>query len=486
MSRTLAQLLAYGFVVLSTAAPSAVAQVSIRSIEPPDGASAVYAYGLSGDGTTVVGYYVLPTLRKAFRWTAGGGMETLWTGEADAVSWDGSVVIGVKEGLSSGSEVYMTSIGFAHGMSPSSRPADISGDGRVVVGAGPAYVCTVTSPSRAFSWRQSELQQFWLSTLHSSWCPGIAAAKAVSMDGSTLVGESTTDAGYWRAFLYRNTIVNLGSLDGTASTANDVNQDGSVVVGSSSAGRNTRAFAWTSSNGMQDLGAAPGTSDSTALAIAAQAMVVVGRSGNRASIWKPGMGMVGLEPFLAAQGLDLAGWELIQAEQVSADGSTILGFGYRNGQGRYWLVRGVLPCNPIDSGDINQNGIADACEADCNGNSIPDSYEILTGLMVDCNLNGVPDTCDLAAGVPDCNGNLVPDSCDIASGDSSDYNANGIPDPCECLADLFVDGHVNGADLGILLNQWGLGKGAVSDINRDGTVNGADLSILLNSWGACP
>ena len=58
--------------------------------------------------------------------------------------------------------------------------------------------------------------------------------------------------------------------------------------------------------------------------------------------------------------------------------------------------------------------------------------------------------------------------------------------PPPCLADLFVDGQVNGADLGIALSQWGQGKGAVADINRDGIVNGADLSILLSSWGACP
>ena len=58
--------------------------------------------------------------------------------------------------------------------------------------------------------------------------------------------------------------------------------------------------------------------------------------------------------------------------------------------------------------------------------------------------------------------------------------------PPPCVADLFVDGQVNGADLGIVLSQWGQGKGATSDINHDGIVNGADLSILLSSWGACP
>jgi formylglycine-generating enzyme required for sulfatase activity len=57
--------------------------------------------------------------------------------------------------------------------------------------------------------------------------------------------------------------------------------------------------------------------------------------------------------------------------------------------------------------------------------------------------------------------------------------------PCSS-SDLFVDHQVNGADLGILLSQWGLAPaGTVSDINRDGLVNGADLGYLLNAWGPC-
>jgi hypothetical protein len=54
-------------------------------------------------------------------------------------------------------------------------------------------------------------------------------------------------------------------------------------------------------------------------------------------------------------------------------------------------------------------------------------------------------------------------------------------------ADLFRDFNVNGADLGILLSQWGpANPNTVSDINHDGVVNGADLAYLLSSWGPCP
>ncbi len=48
-------------------------------------------------------------------------------------------------------------------------------------------------------------------------------------------------------------------------------------------------------------------------------------------------------------------------------------------------------------------------------------------------------------------------------------------------ADFDCNGLVDGADLGLLLSNWGL-PGA-TDINGDGVTNGADLGLLLGSWG---
>jgi hypothetical protein len=87
----------------------------------------------------------------------------------------------------------------------------------------------------------------------------------------------------------------------------------------------------------------------------------------------------------------------------------------------------------------------------------------------------------------DCNNNGSGDACEIAIG-APDFNADTIPDSCQCLADLFVDRQVNGADLGALLAFWGPVNPALpsADINRDGKVDGADLGSLLNAWGPCP
>ena len=52
-----------------------------------------------------------------------------------------------------------------------------------------------------------------------------------------------------------------------------------------------------------------------------------------------------------------------------------------------------------------------------------------------------------------------------------------------CPADLDGNGTIDGADLGILLGQWG-GPGT-ADLDGSGTVDGADLGALLGAWGAC-
>ena len=52
-------------------------------------------------------------------------------------------------------------------------------------------------------------------------------------------------------------------------------------------------------------------------------------------------------------------------------------------------------------------------------------------------------------------------------------------------SDLDVDGMVNGADLGLLLIEWGSTSACNADINRSGCVDGVDLGYLLSTWGPC-
>lgn len=57
-----------------------------------------------------------------------------------------------------------------------------------------------------------------------------------------------------------------------------------------------------------------------------------------------------------------------------------------------------------------------------------------------------------------------------------------------CFGDVDLSGSVNGVDLAIVLQNWGVPspKYPRSDINGDGLVNGSDLALVLSNWGACP
>lgn len=54
------------------------------------------------------------------------------------------------------------------------------------------------------------------------------------------------------------------------------------------------------------------------------------------------------------------------------------------------------------------------------------------------------------------------------------------------LGDCSLDGCVDGADLGILLSEWGTCvEFCDCELSGDGAVNGEDLGILLSQWGIC-
>ena len=108
------------------------------------------------------------------------------------------------------------------------------------------------------------------------------------------------------------------------------------------------------------------------------------------------------------------------------------------------------------SGDI---GAIIEWSADCNSDGIVDYEQILTGALADANSNGIPDTCECATNP------LIP-AC--------------------CPGDIYRNGRVDGADLGVLLSEWGpVTPLTNSDLDGNGQVNGADLGILLSHWGPC-
>jgi len=72
----------------------------------------------------------------------------------------------------------------------------------------------------------------------------------------------------------------------------------------------------------------------------------------------------------------------------------------------------------------------------------------------------------------------------IGSGRLDASAATALAPAAPRFADLNLDGRISGADLGVLLGDFGIAPapGSRSDLNRDGRVSGADIGLLLGRW----
>ena len=130
--------------------------------------------------------------------------------------------------------------------------------------------------SAALTGKRCELRRFqslgFLSAGDQSYSNGVSA------DGLVAIGHGTINDGYMRAFRWTQTggMQNLGTVAGdNASLGYDVNGDGSIVVGTSEGP--PRAFRWTAS-GMLDIGFLQGGDSASAAEMSADGSTIVGQS----------------------------------------------------------------------------------------------------------------------------------------------------------------------------------------------------------------
>jgi probable HAF family extracellular repeat protein len=239
----------------------------------PGGTFWSMALGVSTDGSVVVGLGQSAAsagidAREAFRWTATEGMLPLgdlaggvFHSVANAVSADGSVVVGNSSSTGSiflpWTEAFrwtetggMVGFGDLGGGQFESKANAVSADGSVVVG----------TTGEAFRWTAAE-GMVGLGDL-----PGAgfqSAAHGVSADGSVIVGEAHPEDAISEAFRWTAVggMVGLGDLPSTnpgsgsfRSIARAVSADGSVVVGQGRPdGGYEAAFIWDAEHGMRSL-----------------------------------------------------------------------------------------------------------------------------------------------------------------------------------------------------------------------------------------
>lgn len=267
-----------------------------------------------------------------------------------------------------------------------------SADGSVVVG-------TLASPVHAFRWTAAGgLQDLGLP-------PGGTESKAldVSADGNIVVGTATTAQGSL-AWIWDEAVGmrSIGTLGADANGATAVSADGMIVVGYSG----HHAFRWTSEDGMVDISPdVPDTGTASALAISADGTTIVGaylptqgvgmiplqfrwtaangfedlvspewgdispghaydadssgshifgalfQSFGYASVWSRTTGTIKLAPYLESEGMDLTGWNLLEASAASDDGDVVVGVAYRGvGQDKVptaWRISGLTMVGPV-------------------------------------------------------------------------------------------------------------------------------------------
>jgi len=214
------------------------------------------ANAVSGDGSVVVGASNSVSGSEAFCWTVSGGISGLgdlsggsFGSEAHGVSFDGSVVVGRGSSATGGEAFYWTQAGGMVGLgdlpggSFDGTAYDVSGDGWVVVGASNSANCAAPYDSEAFYWTEVG-GMVGLGDL-----PGggfNSRAYGVSADGAVIVGTGTVpfwldpgddwgpDWGFrWTEETSMEALQPEDFLEGDFWTwANGVSADGSVIAGS--------------------------------------------------------------------------------------------------------------------------------------------------------------------------------------------------------------------------------------------------------------
>lgn len=351
-------------VVLTLSCPSVFAIPTFTGLgDLPGGPSYSTATAVSAEGSVVVGASFSEQGLHAFRWSANEGMigiDNLTGGAIESfargISADGSTIVGGRNTVN-GHDAFkwtvdggMEGIGLLSSTSTYAEANAISSDGNVIVGYGDIH-----PPDSPFNFNTEIFS--WTSSTGMSVPVNLPQgyrnrqASCVSYDGSVIAGtvqwfpNSDYEAFRWTA---DQGMVSIGELPGGfGSSAYAISSDGSVIVGSSNSSNDTQAFRWELNHGMVGLGYLPESHRSVATGVSSDGSIIVGSSatlsGNAAFIWDDNNGMQDLRTMLISDyGINLTDWTLSSASAVSADGSTIVGWG-KNPAGDYeaWIVSNI-------------------------------------------------------------------------------------------------------------------------------------------------
>jgi uncharacterized membrane protein len=280
------------------------------------------AYAVSDDGRTVTGRsYVGNGFYRGFRWTESAGMVRLssLTSSGRGISADGSKIAGIGGSeLDSASQYgFREHPTYTETTAANTQVRDLSADGLVAVGQKDGYV---------MRWRDGFNPE-------SLYFGSQSRANGVSADGSIIVGRGVvpgpagSNSPLQAFILSADGLIGLGDFTGStyaSSEANAVSHDGRIVVGQAAApgGGSTQGFRWTQASGLVSLGAGYVPHAVT------DAGMIVGEWNGEPYVFGSSLGEGSLVALLQACGVDLTGWALVEANDVTPDGKTIVGTAY--------------------------------------------------------------------------------------------------------------------------------------------------------------
>lgn len=259
----------------------------------------------------------------------------------------------------------------------------ISPDGGVVVGAG-FLPCGDFVP---IVWTEAEgIRELTPSgaPLEEGGCSNAGGANDASLAGEFIVGSTAGSAFIWSAAEGVRTIGDGVGSAAWAQNAKAISSDGSTVVGSGRFDGVYRPFVWSNETGLTPLSDGPGGTgqlgrSGEAYGVSADGSVVVGGGFgpfytglDQAFIWTPAAGLQNLRRHLESIGVQTSGWqELVSALAISDDGSAIIGIGLREDNAQeelfYALLaesqRGVNLCAVSDPGCVPVEVIARSGQA---------------------------------------------------------------------------------------------------------------------------
>jgi len=333
------------------APPPEASFVPLGVLRPGDASE---AFSMSGDGTVVTGTSISDEgkSRLPFRWTRAAGLTALPVtelrpgGEGHSANADGSVLGGlgiffdIEEGWLWPAAGGIQSLPGGVGQANVQRPQIVTGlsaDGRIAVGvAGTGFL-----GYQGFRWVQGQPNPEGLGFLGGSGELRLSNANGCSDDGNVITGQSTTSVSTLGGFVWRagTGMAPLPALPNLAGSVGwDVAPGGDVVVGWSyqdnsvqSKGFPSEATAWRAS-GPVSLGLPSGYRSSVAYGVSSGGEVIVGAATNTpqllsqaAFVWDADRGIRLLQDVLG--GHVPAGWTLLVATDVSANGEFVSGFG---------------------------------------------------------------------------------------------------------------------------------------------------------------